>query len=102
MTFKIKGSDLGVKNCDFVAAGETPQDVVEQMVTHLREEHDIRMPDEDVILTGGEGEWEAQEEDAGAAVIVKRLREALELDGGTATDVSDVAGPMISGRPTSG
>lgn len=50
MAIRIGGSELGVKDCDFTARGETAGDVVRDLVDHLRDEHDVGMPDADVIL----------------------------------------------------
>ncbi len=78
---ELKCSDLGVADCDFVAKGDTPGDIVEQMVKHLREEHHIDMPEPDKIL---ENQWAEspvfKEDKEDIEVIVKRMRQALDID----------------------
>jgi predicted small metal-binding protein len=76
---KIEGSELGIKGCDFVATGETAGDVVKAVVDHLRAEHDIDMPDADVILAGELSEEPLEMADPAAKVIVERLAEALDI-----------------------
>lgn len=47
---EINCSDLGIADCTYTAYGETAGDAVEDMVEHLRAEHDLNMPDADEIL----------------------------------------------------
>jgi len=79
MTKRIKCSELGVKDCDAVVSGETAGDVVAEVVNHLRAEHDIDMPDADVILKGEVTEDPLDVVDPAVALIVERLTEALSL-----------------------
>ena len=85
---KVRGTDLGIVDCDFVAEGEDAKAVVDQMASHLEEEHGIEIPDADVVLgdypntadlllavkeafTGGA--------DRETQMVVQRLREELEI-----------------------
>ena len=43
--------ELGVIDCDYIARGMTPGEVLEKMVDHLRSEHDLDMPDAEEILS---------------------------------------------------
>jgi predicted small metal-binding protein len=49
---KIDCHELGFKDCDWHASGETPAGVVEEAVAHLRQKHDLDMPDPEIILEG--------------------------------------------------
>jgi len=72
---ELKCEDLNVKDCDFVVRGDTPKDVIEQAVEHLREEHDISLPDAQRILDGkGIEHLEDQ-----ARLVAQRIREALDI-----------------------
>jgi predicted small metal-binding protein len=75
----IKGSELGVKDCDFNARGETAGDVVRELVDHLRDEHAIDMPDADVILAGELSGDPREKVDPAVALIIKRLTNALNI-----------------------
>jgi predicted small metal-binding protein len=76
---KIKCSELGVRDCDFVAKGESAGEIVKEVVEHLRAEHDIDMPDTDAILAGEVGEDPVEVVDKNVALIVKRLTTALNI-----------------------
>jgi predicted small metal-binding protein len=76
---KIKCSELGIKDCDYTARGETAGDVVTEMVEHLRSVHEMDMPDADVILAGEMSKDPLEVVDPGLALIVERLRENLNL-----------------------
>mgnify|MGYP001142071112 CR=1 FL=1 len=76
---KIKCSELGVRDCDFIAKGESPGEVVKEVVEHLRAEHDIDMPDADAILAGEVGEEFTEVVDEEVALIVERLTTALNI-----------------------
>jgi predicted small metal-binding protein len=82
MTHEIRcEQDLGIQGCDFAARGEAAGDVVEQVVTHLRREHKVQMPDADPILAGeATGSPLTREMDKGASAVVRRPREALHLE----------------------
>lgn len=85
---EVRGEDLGIADCDFVAQGEDAKTVVDQMVAHLEDEHDIDMPDAEVIL----GDYPdipnliktlervfSGEPDEETQMVVRRLREALDI-----------------------
>ena len=84
---EIKGGDLGVVDCDYVARGEDAKAVVEDMVAHLEEEHDIDMPDPEVILDPDRKEGVltkiadalAGGRDRGTELLIQRLRTALDI-----------------------
>jgi predicted small metal-binding protein len=79
---EIHCSELGVHECDFVAQGETPAEVVEQVVEHLRSEYGIDLPDAEEILEGRTPTDRLMEGriDKDAALLVTRLREQLGID----------------------
>jgi predicted small metal-binding protein len=79
MTKEIKCSELGIKDCDFIAAGETAGDVVSQVVEHLRAEHDIGMPDADAILAGEAALERRGVLDGATVLVVERLTDALNI-----------------------
>jgi predicted small metal-binding protein len=79
MMKKIECSELGIQDCDFTASGETAGDVVEQVVQHLRDEHDIDMPDADVILEGKVKEDPLASVEPDVALVIQRLTEALNI-----------------------
>ncbi len=81
MAIEIACSDLGIADCDFVARGETPADVVNQLARYLRKEKGINLPDTDVILQGDVGDTNAPTEAEGKAVVelVKRIRSRLHV-----------------------
>lgn len=79
MTRKIECRELGIKDCDFVAKGETAGDIVREVVEHLRAEHDIDMPDADVILAGEVDQDPFKMVDRATALVVQRLVEALNI-----------------------
>jgi predicted small metal-binding protein len=76
---KIKCSELGVRDCDFVAKGESPGEIVKEVVEHLRAEHDIDMPDTDTILAGEVGEEFTEVIGEEVTLIVERLTTALNI-----------------------
>lgn len=76
---KVGCSELGIQDCDFVAKGETAGDVVKEAVEHLRAEHDIDMPDADVILAGKVSQDPLEMVDPAVALIAQRLTEALNI-----------------------
>ena len=82
MTFTIHGSDdLGVVDCEYVASGETAGDAAQDMIEHLRSEHDVDMPDADVVTS--DDDIEAPSSDA--QVIIERLRDVLNVPGTVTT-----------------
>jgi predicted small metal-binding protein len=82
MTIELTYVELGVKDCDLTASGETPGEVVTQIVGHLEDEHGIEMPDVDSILKGITTTKEFVEGgfDQEAIMVVKRLREKLGIE----------------------
>mgnify|MGYP001045531529 CR=1 FL=1 len=75
--------DLGIADCDLVVEGETPGEIVEQIVPHLRKEHDIDMPNVDAIM---DEDVDREDLDDKTWTVVKRMREALETDDFDAED----------------
>jgi predicted small metal-binding protein len=71
------GEDLGIADCDFVARGEAPGEIMHEMVEHLREEHDMDLPDAEAILQGDVDETDVDDK---IWMVVRRLREDLETD----------------------
>ncbi len=68
--------DLQIKDCDWTVEGEAPADVVEMAVKHLRNNHNLDVPDAENIL---EGDYDPDDLDEGARVVVQRLRETLNV-----------------------
>ena len=93
MAIELNCRDLGVADCDWTATGETPEDVVEQAVEHLKKEHNIKMPDPEVIMEGKFSDdplnSEASEE---VRLVVTRMREELDI---VPTDEPPDAEPAI-------
>lgn len=94
---KIRGSDLGIEDCDFVATGESAGDVVEEVVEHLRAEHDLDLPDADVILAGKLSRDPLEIVDPAVALVVERLTEALNIVPG---EGAETPGPSIGRTPS--
>lgn len=69
--------DLRIADCDLVVEGETPGEIVEQIVPHLRKEHDMDMPDVEAIL---DEDVDREDLDDKTWTVVKRMREALETN----------------------
>lgn len=83
MTYQVScNEDLGIEGCDFVASGESPADVLEELLPHLRSAHNLSMPDADTILDGYVREDPFVNGEAAGPVetVVRRLQRALELD----------------------
>jgi predicted small metal-binding protein len=92
-------SELGVHECDYVAQGESPAEIVEQFVEHLHSEYGMDLPDVDEILEGRtladslmEGRISKD-----AALVVTRLREKLGIDVETDKEAPEVPGPGVIG-----
>jgi predicted small metal-binding protein len=79
VTKRIQCIELGIKDCDFVASGETAGDVVREVVEHLRAEHDLDMPDADLIMAGEVKEDPFGIVDPGVTLVVERLTKALDI-----------------------
>lgn len=79
MTKRLACKQLGVIGCDFSASGESAGDIVRQVVEHLRAEHDMDMPDPEIILEGETMEDPLDMVEPGSALVVQRLKEALNI-----------------------
>jgi predicted small metal-binding protein len=77
---KVTCSELGVMDCDETFSGKSAGDVVEQAVAHLRQHHDIDMPDAETILEGDQTENPLDPVDEDVALVIERLKEALNLN----------------------
>lgn len=55
MDYTLSMAELGIADDSTVFEAETPGELVEKVVEHLRAEHDIDMPDTDVIMAGAGG-----------------------------------------------
>jgi hypothetical protein len=97
--FEVELRQLGIEGDDMKFSGDAPGEVVDQIVTYLRTEYNISLPDAATIL--GEGTTTGiavatptnaagvetvgvmgdpvSNLDPDASVIVRRLREALDL-----------------------
>jgi predicted small metal-binding protein len=76
---QVTCKELGVAGCDETFEGTSPGDVVRKAVEHLRDHHDIDLPDAETILEGDMTENPLDPVDEDAALIIVRLREALNL-----------------------
>jgi predicted small metal-binding protein len=94
---KIECSDLRIKDCDFVAKGETAGDVVEKVVEHLRAEHDLDMPDADAILAGKLSHDSLEIVEPAVALVVERLTEALDI---VPAEGAEIPKPSIGRTPS--
>jgi predicted small metal-binding protein len=86
--------------------GEAPADVMEQVVEHLRSEHDIELPDAEEILENKVGDnvvWSTPLDDD-ARLVLERLREQLNIDRpDLATDADDTTSePDVVPTPAAG
>ena len=52
MDYRLSMADLGIANDYTVLEADSPGELVEKVVDHLRDEHDINMPDADAIMAG--------------------------------------------------
>ena len=82
MTAKVTCSALAVKGCDEVFEGQSAEAVIRKVSDHLRSEHGVDLPDVDIILEGLKpGDAVARQPlDEAAMLIIRRLREELDLD----------------------
>lgn len=92
MSKKIKCKELGFQGCDFIAEGETSGDVVKEIVEHLKKEHDINMPDAEVILKGKMSDNLFDRADKATQLVIERLTEKLNID---TPDESEPPTPLI-------
>jgi predicted small metal-binding protein len=102
MSYEVRISDLGIAGDDTTFHGETPEEVADQVVEHLRSQHRMKLPDAEFILNGenepvvtmavntatgtggtvgmfGMAPPPGEQPSSAAAVVVKRLREALKV-----------------------
>lgn len=73
---ELRCSELTVADCDYVARGETTGDVLEDIIEHLDEEHDVELPDAEDIIDDAVDEDEL---DGEARVIVNRIQERMAI-----------------------
>jgi predicted small metal-binding protein len=99
MAIELSGKDLGVAGCDWSASGETPADVLEQLVDHLRHEHDINLPDAETILEGKAIEDLLMEgADEATELIVRRIYAELDMPSPDSEPDSQPAISQVTGR----
>ncbi|MFQ5796777.1 MAG: DUF1059 domain-containing protein [Candidatus Bipolaricaulia bacterium] len=89
MAQEVRCEELGIVGCDFVACAKIPGEVVEKVVEHLQEEHDMDMPDTNAILKGTVEDTETERK---VRLVVERLREAMNL---SEVGMSDVESPTV-------
>jgi len=79
MIKQIKCKDLGFEGCQFRTRGATAEAVLQEIVEHLRAEHDVDVPDADVVLEAllEDGELEVDEE---VRPIVQHLFSKLDIE----------------------
>jgi predicted small metal-binding protein len=96
---EMRCSELGVHECDYVAQGESPADIVEQFVEHLRSEYGMDLPDVDEILEGRTPADRLMEGriSKDAALVVTRLREKLGIDVDTTEEPPEMPRPGVLG-----
>ncbi len=82
MAIELTCDELGVKGCDLTAIGDTPGEIVRQVVEHLESEHGIDLPDVDAILkeTTIVEDFVDEGYDRDAIIVVRRLRERLGIE----------------------
>ncbi len=76
MEYRVTGKQVGVNGCTYTAKGSTAGEAFTQMLTHLRDEHDLELPDPEDVLENrsDESTW-----NRAAQLIIQRLRERLHL-----------------------
>lgn len=84
---ELRCSELGVADCDYVARGETTGDVLEEMIDHLQDEHDVELPDAEEMI---EDRVDEDELDSEARIILDRLQERLAI--------AEEEGPDVVGK----
>ncbi|MHB1294036.1 MAG: DUF1059 domain-containing protein [Anaerolineae bacterium] len=84
---EIQCADLGIAECHGVFRGETPADAIEELRKHLRAEHDIDLPEADIILKS-DPNWRFKDAvddlmrddyDEEEIIIVERLRTMFKV-----------------------
>lgn len=94
MAMELHCKDLGITDCNWMAKGETPADIVEQVVQHLEKDHGMDMPEPKTILEGKvTDQLLPVDVDDSVKMVVKRMQEALEI---LPLDVPTDAAPAIS------
>jgi predicted small metal-binding protein len=68
--------DLRIADCHLEVEGDTPEEIVSEVVEHLREEHGMDLPDADAITKGQVDKTEVDEK---IWTVVKRMQDALEI-----------------------
>lgn len=82
---ELSCEEIGIADCDYVARGETAGDVVDDMIEHLEDHHDIELPDPDAIMSFASGDEESDALDLDivlteeARIVTQRIREELQL-----------------------
>lgn len=76
MTKKISCKELKVEGCHHTAQAASSGAALEEMVEHLRKEHDIDLPEAEEIL---EGDFDPQAWDESTNLLITRMREELNL-----------------------
>jgi predicted small metal-binding protein len=73
--YTLKCADIGIEGCDFVATegSDAQESVLEQMVTHLRKRHGLKLTAKQV------GEGHLDELDTADRMVATRLRSQLQL-----------------------
>jgi hypothetical protein len=73
---RLKGEDINVNGCSFMAEADAPGEVLRLMVKHLNAEHKMGLPDPETILA-----WKDDDErlDRGARIVLERIRARLGL-----------------------
>lgn len=90
---ELSCEELGIADCDYVATGETAGDVVDDMIEHLEDHHDLDLPDPDVIMSFASGDEALDALDIDvqlseeARIVTQRIREELQLGGDEGLEV---------------
>jgi predicted small metal-binding protein len=82
MSKQVSCYELGIEHCDWVAQGETDEEIVKQVVAHLRSEHHMEVPDADAIMEGRVKNRSnlGSDEHEDAAVVIQRLGNLLDIE----------------------
>ncbi|MHB0859025.1 MAG: DUF1059 domain-containing protein [Anaerolineae bacterium] len=87
MAVELKCADLGIAGCNTVFHGETPAEAIEELRKHLKAEHDVNLPEADIILKA-EPNWDLRAAtdsfmrdgyDRKEITIIRRLRTMFEV-----------------------
>jgi predicted small metal-binding protein len=98
MAFELNCKDIGVKDCDWTAKGETPADVVEQAVAHLEDDHSLEMPEPETILEGKLTDQPLKSDvDESVRTVVERIQQELNIvPPDVPTDAAPAAGKVTT------